>query len=365
VVAIGLRSSRGVALALVASLTVPATLLAAPAAAGRAPRVPVPVLRWEPCGPEFPGAECALATVPLDYDRPNRGTTEIALARIPAADQENRIGTVFVNPGGPGGSGVDLVLDEFGAFLAAQLQGRFDVVGFDPRGVGASDPLHCFDSEDELIAFLESQPVFPYRHDQYRPFFDAYDALGAECLDDERRIGAHMNTADVARDLDLLRRAVGDRKLTYLGFSYGSYIGNTYANLFPRKVRALVIDGVLDPRLWSSGWQIRSDRVATQEVLDEFSASATRPVTTAPSPRPADRGPAGARWPERCAANQSCFPTASCTPTTSSSPTWPWRCTCPRRGVARRAPARSSTSSPTPCSATRARRRRRRRCAVP
>ena len=79
-----------------------------------------------------------------------------------------------------------------------------------------------------------------------------------------------MNTADVARDLDLLRQAVGDHKLSYVGFSYGSYLGNTYANLFPGKVRALVIDGVLDPRLWSSGWQIRSDRVATQEEFEEF-----------------------------------------------------------------------------------------------
>ena len=79
-----------------------------------------------------------------------------------------------------------------------------------------------------------------------------------------------MSTADVVRDLDLLRRAVGDRKLTYLGFSYGSYLGNTYANLFPGNVRVLVIDGALDPRLWSSGWQIKSDRVATQEEFDEF-----------------------------------------------------------------------------------------------
>ena len=79
-----------------------------------------------------------------------------------------------------------------------------------------------------------------------------------------------MNTADVARDMDLLRQAVGDARLSYLGFSYGSYLGNTYANLFPSNIRALVIDGVLDPHLWSSGWQIRSDRVATKEEFDEF-----------------------------------------------------------------------------------------------
>ena len=225
---------------------------------------------WQPCGDDLLGYDCATFTVPLDYDRPSHGTTELALARFPATDIEHRIGTVFVNPGGPGGSGVGMVLGGFGEFLGTQLDGRFDVVGFDPRGVAASDPLHCFDSVDDLDAYLSELPVFPYQEGQYRPFFGAYAGLGPECLDDRQRVAAHMNTADVARDMDLLRQAVGDRKLTYLGFSYGSYLGNTYANLFPGKVRALVIDGVLDPRLWSGGWQIRSDRVATQAEFNEF-----------------------------------------------------------------------------------------------
>ena len=264
------HSPRRVGVALVASIVVPTVALAAPAVAGPTPQAPVPVLRWGSCGDDFPAAECAVATVPLDYDRPSRGTTQIALARIPASDQANRIGSVFVNPGGPGGSGVGLVLFGFGEFLHDQLDSRFDIVGFDPRGVASSDPLHCFESEEALGEFFAGLPVFPYQRDQYRPFFDTYKALGRECLDDRQAVAANMNTADVARDLDLLRRAVGDRKLSYLGFSYGSYLGNTYANLFPRNVRALVIDGVLDPRLWSSGWQIRSDRVATQQEFDEF-----------------------------------------------------------------------------------------------
>ena len=103
-----------------------------------------------------------------------------------------------------------------------------------------------------------------------QPFYKHYASLAGRCLSRGEAIAPHMSTADVARDLDLLRQAVGDRSLTYLGFSYGSYIGTTYANLFPGNIRALVIDGVLDPRLWSSGWQIRSDRVATQEEFDEF-----------------------------------------------------------------------------------------------
>ncbi len=231
----------------------------------------VPSLAWEACGDDFPAAECSVATVPLDYDRPRGMTTTLALARIPAPDQESKIGTVFVNPGGPGASGVALVLAGFGEYLSALLGGRFDVVGFDPRGVAASDPLLCFDTAAERDAFVASTPAFPHLREQERPFFLAGRELAERCTSDRgRRIASHMSTADVVRDLDVLRQAVGDRRLTYLGFSYGSYIGNTYANLFPNKVRALVIDGVLDPRLWSSGWQILSDRVATDQVFGEF-----------------------------------------------------------------------------------------------
>jgi len=189
---------------------------------------PVPVLAWAPCGEDYPGVECAVATVPLDYRQPCEGaTTGIALARVQAADPANRIGTVFVNPGGPGGSGVDLVMTWFGQFLGGLLGGRFDVIGFDPRGVGSSEPLRCFESADAETAFLASQPLFPYLAEQKRPFFQSALEFTHRCLDGRPRIAAHMSTADVVRDLDLLRQAVGDARLTYLGFSYGTYIGNT------------------------------------------------------------------------------------------------------------------------------------------
>jgi len=269
-------SGRWVRVLVVAGLLVP-TIGAASAASAASATVGTSAsagkpasVQWKPCGDDSPGYDCATVKVPLDYDHPSGGTTQLALARLKATDTQHRIGTVFVNPGGPGGSGVGMVLSGYGEYLGTQLAGRFDVVGFDPRGVAASDPLHCFDSEAEQHAFVDSQPVFPYRKDQYRPYFETWAGLGPECLDDHQKIAQHMSTADVARDLDLLRQAVGDRKLTYLGFSYGTYLGNTYANLFPQNVRALVIDGVLDPRLWSSGWQIKSDRVATQEEFDEF-----------------------------------------------------------------------------------------------
>jgi pimeloyl-ACP methyl ester carboxylesterase len=245
----------GIAMA-AAMVSVPAAT-AAPAAGP-----PVPKLNWQPCGDQFPGFECTVAAVPLDYDQPRGATTNLALARKPATDKAHRIGSLFINPGGPGGSGFNFALG-FGNRLSADLNGRFDIVGFDPRGIGRSDPLHCFASGDDENAFFNGLPVFPYQRAQERPYFNQLRSLPNECFARDATIARHMSTADVARDLDLLRQAVGDKKISYLGFSYGTFIGNTYANLFPNNIRALVIDGVLDPRLWSSGWQILSDRTNT------------------------------------------------------------------------------------------------------
>jgi pimeloyl-ACP methyl ester carboxylesterase len=119
----------------------------------------VPTLAWQPCGANLPGIQCATAKVPLDYDHAGGATIGIALARRPATDAAHRIGTLFVNPGGPGGSGVDLVKGGFGGYLADQLHGRFDVVGFDPRGAGASNPLRCFASaEDDARSSRRCRP---------------------------------------------------------------------------------------------------------------------------------------------------------------------------------------------------------------
>jgi len=251
-------------------VAVDAQLVEADWAATGSTHVKVPSLAWRPCGEAFPDVECAAALVPLDYDQPHGAKTALALARIPASDPKHKIGTVFINPGGPGGSGVSMALSGFGPYLASWLQGRFDVVGFDPRGVGASAPLRCFDTQEELNAFAATLPVFPYLREQTRPFFDQLRSLGPRCLGRHAAITTHMSTGDVARDLDLLRQTVGDARLTYLGFSYGTQLGNTYANLFPKNVRALVIDGVVDPQQWVTGTTIVTDRVGTARVVAEF-----------------------------------------------------------------------------------------------
>jgi pimeloyl-ACP methyl ester carboxylesterase len=197
------------------------------------------------CGEGFEAFQCATAVVPLDYDRPKGKQITLALARLPAANPSRRIGSLFLNPGGPGGSGVDFVL-EAGPFLYSdEVRARFDLVGFDPRGIMRSSPLRCYETFDEAIADL--WPIsFPVTRAEERLWVRSDRAIARACAERGGPILDHMSTANVARDMDLLRRAVGDRKLTYAGYSYGSYLGATYANLFPGKVRALVVDGVLD-----------------------------------------------------------------------------------------------------------------------
>lgn len=262
--------TRRLAIALVPLLAAMAALpaLAAPLKI-KAPAVPV--IDWQPCFDGVEDLQCATVQVPLDYRKPFGAKTDLAVARVLASDSKNKIGTLFLNPGGPGASGVDLIFNGFGDYLNESLLGRFDIVGWDPRGTGESTPVQCWANEDERDAYFGDLPTFPYRAGQEKPYFARYRDIAYRCAAGNKQpILKYMSTADVARDLDLLRQAVGDQRLNYLGYSYGSFIGNTYANLFPKKVRAMVIDGVLDPKLWGSGWQIKADRSSTNDVLQEF-----------------------------------------------------------------------------------------------
>ena len=222
---------------------------------------PKPRVSWRPCtGEDTEGFDCATFRVPLDHDQPNGRKISLALARWPAADQEHKLGTIFLNPGGPGGSGVDFVLGVGPFWFSDEVRERYDLVGFDPRGITRSEPLRCFRTLDESFSVL-APFAFPVTPDEEALVAELDTQLDQACQRRGSEIRDHMSTADVARDLDLLREAVGDAELNFAGYSYGSFLGVMYANLFPSKVGSVVVDGVLDPIAWTTG---RGDEAATQ-----------------------------------------------------------------------------------------------------
>lgn len=248
-------------------------LLAGGSAVGREP-TPVAVaepspmsIDWRQCGPRL---ECARIRVPLDWDRPRGRMIGLSVIRHPASDPAARIGSLFINPGGPGESGVGLVKGA-GDDLDAWGGGRFDVISWDPRGTNASTPVRCFTSQKSAARFWRGAAIPTDR--------TASSAFRRKTADLARRCGRvsgwllpHISTADTARDLDFLRRSVGDPQLTYVGLSYGTYLGQTYANMFPGRVRAMLLDGVVNPVRYSKGAEARvaGGLVSTDEVFDKF-----------------------------------------------------------------------------------------------
>ena len=207
-------------------------------------------IAWSKCfGGPF---QCGTLQVPLDYKKPNGTAISLAIVKLPATDPADRIGSLLLNPGGPGGSGVDYVVGAGPVLYTPEVRARFDLVGFDPRGIARSTALRCFGTTNQAVATLSPFP-FPTTRDQLSQSIDADASLVSACDRRGGRIADHMATADVARDMDSLRAALGDTQLTYAGVSYGSYLGVTYANMFPDKVRAVVVDGVMDPIAWSTG----------------------------------------------------------------------------------------------------------------
>ncbi|WP_162605337.1 alpha/beta hydrolase [Jiangella ureilytica] len=222
---------------------------------------------WTACGPRL---ECASVPVPLDWDRPSGATISLSVIRHLASDPEERIGSLFFNPGGPGGSGVGAVAER-GDSLDALTQGRFDIVGWDIRGSGGSAPVSCFDDAAARAGFWEGLPV-PTTGAEERRYFAKTVALAHRCGELNGDLLAHISTVDTARDLDHLRRLVGDQRLSYLGESYGTHIGQTYANLFPNRVRAMALDGLVDSAAAAAGLGpvLASSLRGTDQVFRRF-----------------------------------------------------------------------------------------------
>jgi pimeloyl-ACP methyl ester carboxylesterase len=201
------------------------------------------VLRWDPCGN---GMQCTVARAPMDWANPADADIELALVRSPASGA--KLGSLLVNPGGPGGSGYDFVLDSVDYATSDRLQARYDIVGFDPRGVGRSSAVSCYDDPAFLDEFNYGIIPGTPGSDQWIADVAAANAEFAQaCLTHTGPLLEFVDTVSAARDMDLLRAVLGDEKLNFLGYSYGTFLGATYADLYPEKTGRLVLDGALDP----------------------------------------------------------------------------------------------------------------------
>ncbi|HEY7735803.1 MAG TPA: alpha/beta fold hydrolase [Candidatus Limnocylindrales bacterium] len=230
-----------------------------------APTIAPPKLaRWSDCGRGF---QCATVDAPLDYGDPSLGSIGISIVRHAAEDPRQRIGSLVVNPGGPGGSGVEFVRDGIGLFTQ-QLLRRFDLVGFDPRGVSLSAPVRCIDNLDPRVQLDPS----PDDAAELRELVSDAESYATACGDRNERLLPHVSTDAVVEDLDRIRAALGEETLTYLGFSYGTLIGARYADRFPDRIRAFALDGALDPSL--SLAKLRAGQaVGFEGALNRFLAS--------------------------------------------------------------------------------------------
>lgn len=223
-------------------------------------------LRWHDCAGQ-PGFECSTMRVPLDYERPRAGEeVRIAVSRKKAT-AGNRIGSLLVNPGGPGGSAVDYLQQAAASSYPAPVRARYDMVAFDPRGVGHSHPVKCGKE---------------YAHDptpdtpaEVSGVVKAAKSFAAACEKNGGELLAHVSTVEAARDMDVLRALLGDDKLHYVGKSYGSLLGATYAGLFPSRVGRLVLDGAMDPTL-DAREKLRVQAHASNVAFDSFAGDCVK-----------------------------------------------------------------------------------------
>jgi pimeloyl-ACP methyl ester carboxylesterase len=241
----------------------------APDRAPRANSVGAPI-PWAPCDAPAKDLQCARIRVPLDWDHPNGRTISLAVIRHLASKPDERIGTMLINPGGPGDTGVGLLKGDPDG-VDALGGGRFDVVSWDPRGTKASTRVRCFRNQRSEARFWAGASIPTTRAASKRYRRKTAD-LARRCGRVSGWLLPHISTADTARDMDHLRELVGEEKLTYVGFSYGTYLGQTYANMFPDRIRAMLLDGIVDPVKYSKSVEssVASSGSSTDGVFDQL-----------------------------------------------------------------------------------------------
>ncbi|HVB94725.1 MAG TPA: alpha/beta hydrolase [Acidimicrobiales bacterium] len=232
------------------------------------PPLPVTPVQWSGCGS---GLQCGSVTVPLDYSQPQGATIQIAVERHPAEVPSQRIGSLVINPGGPGGSGINDLPDELGV-LTSGLLDDFDIVSFDPRGVQRSAPVVCGSNGGPADTTSALPDPAPATADAQLALLSNAEGYASQCDQDSGSILPYVGTVDTARDLDRIRAALGDARLTFIGHSYGTLLGATYAQMFPTHVRAMVLDAAIDPAM-STEQYILDQAKSLEAVLDDFLAS--------------------------------------------------------------------------------------------
>lgn len=203
---------------------------------------------WSDCAGSNSKARCGDIEVPLNWDKPAEGTIKIAVAINPT-DNPKTSPYLLMNPGGPGASGRDWITENIDSLGTEKLRSHFNLVGFDPRGVGASSAIKCYDTKKTLDFFYNPSPYETGSAKDIEFSKKAITDFGAACLKNTGALLGHVDTSSAAKDMDIIRAVLGSKKLNYLGFSYGTLLGSTYAAYFPKNIGQFVLDGVVDPTL--------------------------------------------------------------------------------------------------------------------
>lgn len=220
----------------------------------------IPEYDWSECGA---GIECAYIDVPLDYSDTDSDTISIYMTRHLALDPSERIGTLLVNPGGPGFGGSYLA-ERAGSIFSTDLLDRFDILGFDPRGTGRSEPaIDCIDDYDDYFA---GGDITPDTEAERQEIIDTSERFTEICFEKNGDLLPHVGTNNVARDMDMIRRSLGEDEISYFGFSYGSELGSVWATMFPETVRAAVLDGATDPEADSLDGSLQQSKGFEQSI---------------------------------------------------------------------------------------------------
>ncbi|MFE5615470.1 alpha/beta hydrolase [Streptomyces sp. NPDC056463] len=202
-------------------------------------------LAWRDCG--VPKFQCATLRAPLDYAKPTAGEVKLAVSRVAASGPGKRLGSLLVNPGGPGGSAVGYLQAYAGIGYPAPVRARYDMVAVDPRGVARSEPVECL-TGPQMDTYTQIDQT-PDEAAETTALTTSFQGFATGCQKLSGPVLPHVSTVETARDMDILRAVLGDAKLSYVGASYGTFLGATYAELFPGRVGRLVLDGAMDPSL--------------------------------------------------------------------------------------------------------------------